>query len=283
MFKFLKDRSPGVIHRIRFLMPVVARDAEGISAPRSIGDEIEVLASEAGLLIGEGMAKDLGTVTSTGITPPRKLATGKIAEFVRRPAPERYKELEKCFGAAWEHYEDRRKLRFDVDNAQRAVSGNSLAVGDSEVRDYIKIRETHREALEKLHKHMDAGEPRSVFECSRCAISEIRSANGVRDSLAATAFAIFEHRIAALQLSREKVQTLFAGSADDTKYFTQRLSEYDLRTAGGFEYIDAPLESLACIIFNARAFKAECYAKLDQAKAEFDAVRGLTKPSKKAA
>ena len=86
-----------------------------------------------------------------------------------------------------------------------------------------------------------------------------------------------------MQLSPTKVWNLYGGSADYVKYFTQPTSTHDLRSAGGFEYIDAGLPQMAGMILNARAFKAECYSKLEQAKAELDAGRGVMKPSKKAA
>jgi hypothetical protein len=280
-FAFLKNKGSGPIERVKILASIFARDAEGNSAGRNPGDEVDMRSTDVRDLVAAGSAESLGFVTPEGFVPhPPKREKRKSDVYVVEPYPARYASLlPKCFADLWAFREQRAELKHNLNVATKAASIPTMG-GEPQMVEWGERHERVVKATEAYRRHLDAGEPRCVLECGRAVLNAIRAANRARDELHNVGFTIFAERLAPLGLHVDHVRRLFQGSALFAKYHMQPMAETpgDLRTAGGYEYVDCSIEGMVNYIESATALRTHCEAKLVEAKAELEAVRNATKP-----
>ncbi len=210
--------------------------------------------------------------------PPKATSQRPLREFVAEPIPAHFTDLPDCYRIAWKKQQELRELRFKLALAEESTRGQSISEDNG--KQFQRFAERVTSARQAVLDYKREPLERALFACGRAVISEIRSVNGLCDTLDALAFSIFAQHLAALGMTETQMRRAYSGSALSIKYASGRIGETELRTASGVEYWDADLLAMAGMVYFARDKRAVLNDLLSKATAERDAVNLATSPRK---
>ena len=287
--------------RVRFVSATRARAADKRDTQHvNAGEILDISAADACALIGDGIAERVGSVKNgeffTDNTTPVKT---KSVPAKPEPLPSNFAGLPAAFADAWNVVSKRRALVVDLQAAREsALPPGFLAaskmpkdlefyvhahVGEAQILERMALGD-EAEGAEDLLKAHDKAEgyhlASAIAAAGRPTLALTEKANAAGLALAEIGFDIFALRVAALELSRAKVYSLFVGSTLAVRFasFTP-LTVCDAVFTGGKNNdtaIDLPIEGIACYYLNAAARLAEIEPLLAEASAQLSAALGTT-------